>query len=163
MIITEDDQLYLAAWTASRIPHLQAMLVRRGAPFGVIRPEEPLPFRAMAAVRDRQIVAAIVYDRYHHWGNDCNDVQATFAAEPGWARRDGRAIVRGLLGPPFEQWGCIRVTCLVGATNTKCWKMLEKLGFEREGLHPFALDGTEDLLSYGLLKDRAQRWLTTDR
>lgn len=106
---------------------------------------------ALGVVRRGKLVAGVVYHSYRG-----HDIEVSCAADdPRWAAR--RAL-RRLFSYPFRQLGCARITALTGDANLRTQRFLEGLGFRREGFHPLALDGREDLVSYGMRSDDC-RWL----
>lgn len=153
-----DQPVAVAAWVAHRIPHLRDALSAGATPFGVVRPGEPLPFQAIGVARDGEPIAGMVAHNWRRHGPGRNDVELSFAvATPGrWATR---GVIRALLTYPFRTLDCGRATTVVGASNAACRRLMDSLGFQQEGLHRRGLDGIEDAITYGLLRDDAARWL----
>lgn len=126
----------IAAWAAER-------LGLKDFDFG--------PCVSIGVVHKGEIVAAAVYNEYRH-----PNIQVTFVtASPRWA---SPGAVRAILGYPFRQLGCKRITAITNSTNRPARAFLCRLGFKQEGVHPDALpDG--DAVTYGLTRADAARWL----
>ena len=117
---------------ASRIPYM------RNHSFG--------PCTALGVVRRGVLIGGAVYHNYVG-----HDVQVSIAFDsPGWALP---GTLRALFDYPFNQLGCARMTALIGRSNKKSRKITEGLGFKLEGVHRKGLDGSEDAISYGMLKE----------
>jgi RimJ/RimL family protein N-acetyltransferase len=129
-ILVGADEM-VAAMVAARIPNIS---------FG--------EYTALGVVRHGKLVGGVVYHNYVE-----HDIQVSIAV-------DGATFMpwRGLFAYPFEQLGCSRITAMIGRKNKKSRKMCELLGFRLEGVHPKGLDGTQDAMSYGLLKEHC-RWI----
>lgn len=125
---TEEETKALVKWAEDRI----------GQP---IRGER----NAVAVIRDGQIAAVTVYFNYSG-GN----VEVAFASSnPRWATR---SMIATLTGLPFER-GCRRITAISRKSNKRVHKLLEGIGFKREGLHK-DLFPDEHGVSFGMTK----RW-----
>lgn len=81
------------------------------------------------------------------------EVELMGASEPGGVTR---AWIRELGWYAFGALACNRVTARVLATNTNCIRLLERLGFVREGLLRRAEHGN-DVVVLGLLKEDYKR------
>ena len=78
------------------------------------------------------------------------DIEVVFASDGPWASRD---MITTVLNYPFQQLGVNRVTALIRKGNKPAHKLVQQLGFKREGkLRRADTDGT-DLVIYGLLPD----------
>lgn len=98
-----------------------------------------------------QIVAVALYNKFLH-----PNIEVSFAiASPSWA---SPGAVRGIIGYPFVQLRCKRITATVDSENEKARAFLLRLGFRQEGYHPDALP-TGDAVTYGLLRKDAARWI----
>lgn len=127
----------VAALVASRIPHVG----EKG--FG--------DCTALGVVRDGRIVGGVVFSMFQG-----HDIHANLAFDtPRWA---SRAVIRDLFSYPFGQLGCSRITALIGRKNKASRRLCEGLGFELEGVMRKGLDGREDLIIYGMLREKC-RWL----
>jgi RimJ/RimL family protein N-acetyltransferase len=69
-----------------------------------------------------------------------------------------RRVVREMLGYPFRQLGCHRITALTGRHNRESRRLLQKLGFKFEGVARAGYGPGRDAFLYGLLRDE-QRWV----
>lgn len=109
------------------------------------------PSTAIGVAREGKIVAVAVYNQYQP-----PNIHITFVtADRHWATKQA---VRAILGYPFRQLGCRRITAITNADNESTRMFLLRLGFRQEGYHAESFpDG--DAVSYGLLKKDAQRWI----
>lgn len=109
------------------------------------------PYICIGVVRGETLVAACLYNNYQP-----PNIEITFATTtPRWASRE---VIRQILGYPFCQLGCLRISALVHAGNEPTRSFLCRLGFRQEGFHP-SLYADDDGVSYGFLKRDAQKWL----
>lgn len=109
------------------------------------------PSVAMGVIRGNELVAGAVFNNYRH-----PNIEITFAADnPNWGtRRDVVCIFRY----SFVQMGCLRLTAVTKASNTRARTFLTKLGFDQEGYHPHMfLD--DAAVSYGMLREKC-RWVS---
>jgi hypothetical protein len=129
-ILVGADEM-VAAMVAARIPNIS---------FG--------EYTALGVVRKGKLVGGVVYHNYVE-----HDIQVSIAV-------DGAAFLpwRGLFSYPFNQLGCRRITAMIGRKNKKSRRICELLGFKLEGVHPKGLDGEQDAMSYGMLKENC-RWI----
>ena len=131
----------VAAWVASRIPHVGA------AGFG--------PSRSIAVIgANGAALAGIVY---HEYNERAATVQLSMAAEsPMWATRN---TIRALLSVPFEQFKCFKVWTATPHTNTRALKVNEHIGFKREATlaHHYG-QGTHAVICRMLAPDFARRF-----
>ncbi len=112
------------------------------------------PCVAIGVVRNGELVAGVVYSNYRH-GN----IEITMASKsPRWASRENMAA---LLGYPFNQLKCRRVTCIVKATNHPVREFLCRLGFKEEGICRQAYDDGTDAVLLGMLRSEC-RWLAEE-
>ena len=136
LIFNQDDKL--AAWAEAMYP--------KCAPLS-----RPLTAIGVASSEGKLIGVAI----YHNFRQ--NDLEITFVtADPRWATPGN---VRAILHYPFIQLGVERMTAITEKSNKKARKLMEKLGFCLEGVHPYAVDGVRPACTYGLYSDNAKRWL----
>lgn len=109
------------------------------------------PCIAIGVSHKDQIVAAAIYNEYRH-----PNIEVTFVtASPRWA---SPGAIKAIIGYPFLQLGCKRITAITDAKNQPARAFLCRLGFREEGVHPDALP-TGDAVTYGLLRKHAARWL----
>ncbi len=108
-------------------------------------------YTALGVVRRGKLLGGAVYHNFVG-----HDVQVSVAFDsPGWALP---GTLRALFDYPFSQLGCRRMTAMVGRKNKQSRKLTEGMGFKLEGVHPKGLDGRQDVMSYGLLKEDC-RWI----
>ena len=114
-----------------------------------------LPHKAVGwADRNGNLVAAMALDFEHPW-----DGRLTIYAErPGFltARQ-----LRELFGKAFGEWGLSRLTVFVGKKHRRVRRLVERLGFELEGVKRRAFDGFNDECLYGMTADRCP-WLKVE-
>jgi len=109
------------------------------------------PYTALGVVRRGTLLGGGGYHNYQKF-----DIQLSCAFDQvGWALPK---TLRALFDYPFNALHCVRVTCVVGRKNEKARKLLLDLGFKLEGVRRKALDGREDEIDYGLLKEDC-RWI----
>lgn len=118
-----------------RIPHLQELGLQPCTAFGIIR--------------NGQITGGIAFNNYRKFSVDMSAVLDCALT---------RAELRTLCDYAFNQLDCKRVTAITGKKNKKARKALEIIGFKLEGVHPRGLDGREDAMSFGLLKETC-KWI----
>lgn len=106
----------IAAWVASRIPHMH------GGDFG--------PCSAVGVLTDKEeLLAGVVF---HDWQPSYRTIQLSMAAEsPRWARR---GIIRGLLSYPFAQLDARKVWTATPHTNERALRFNKGIGFKREAV-----------------------------
>ena len=110
------------------------------------------PCTAIGIVRDDRLVGAAVFNNFV-WPN----IEISFVTTTRhWGTPQ---CVRAIIGYPFLQLGCKRITSTTHEDNRPTRAFLLRMGFRQEGLHIDALpDG--NAVSYGLLRRDAERWLT---
>lgn len=107
-------------------------------------------FQAIGFEKGGKLIAGGVYYRYT--GFDVNFAFA--AADPSWATKKS---LKTIMQHAFDELGCIRMTAVTGRKNKKARKFLERFGFVEEGKKRKGLNGKEDLMIYGLMKEEG-RW-----
>lgn len=106
------------------------------------------PSEAMGVLLDGELICGVVYNELRDF-----DLKMHIAAtSPRWA---SRRTVDSLLGYPFRQLGCVRVTAVVPRGNHRARDLLGHLGFRMEGTHRLAWDGRQTAISYGLTRKMA--------
>jgi|SRR5215472_13936322 len=109
------------------------------------------PYQCIGVVRGEDLVAAALFNNYDH-----PNIEITFVTtSPRWASR--QAVAR-ILGYPFIELGCRRITAVTGKKNRRTRDFLGRLGFAEEGYHRELFE-RDDGVSYGLLKRDAEKWL----
>lgn len=135
LVFNEDERV--ASWVQERMPNF---LGWNGH------------YRAVGYELCSRLAGGVVYTQY----SGANIVVATVLQAPLT-----RMFLRSVFHYPFVQLKCRRVTALVDASNIRSQRLVEHLGFVREGcLREGA--AAEDVFVYGLLK-RACRWLPVNQ
>ena len=124
----------LCEWLKQRVPHFY--------------PSDGV--KCVGVIRGGKLVAAVAYSGYFagndHWSPD---VEMTAAADsPRWW---SRSVGRDLLGIPFRQFGCERVTLRVRKKDKRTRRFVEGIGFKLEGIIRRALR-SDDACLYGLTR-----------
>lgn len=109
------------------------------------------PSYSIGIVDDGKLIGGVVYHNF-----TVNNIEMSIATiSPKWA---GRGIIRQLLAYPYSL-GCERITAIADSENHKSRKLLEKLGFQLEGVlrkgSPFR--NRRDAAVYGLLKEEFEQ------
>ena len=112
------------------------------------------PCRCIGVVRNNAIAAVAVFSQYRH-----PNIEISFVVDN--PRCATPQAVRAILGYPFRQLGCKRITAVTEATNQRARAFLCRLGFHQEGIHPDALPNG-DAVTYGLLRSDASRWIAEE-
>lgn len=113
-------------------------------------------FQAAAFAPGGVILAGAIFNNYKDF-----DVNVTLAADPAWRSKQAVYFLRGIAHLVFEQWGCRRMSAIVSKRNKKARHFVERVGFQLEGTVKYGYDGFTDAIYYGLLRERAGRWLRT--
>lgn len=88
-----------------------------------------------------------------------HDARLTIVAKhPMWARKE---IVSAILRYPFEQAGCTRITAIVREGNARSIRLVERVGFRKEGVCRRAYNGKTNAIIFGMLREDCERkgWL----
>jgi RimJ/RimL family protein N-acetyltransferase len=111
------------------------------------------PFIGLLVERDGQPTGAVIINDYRPKQN----IELTVAISGPWSIRDFRDIIRYC----FER--VRRITMKTRADNARAIKMLEALGFKREGVMREWFEGS-DAIVFGLLKSeqRIYRAISTN-
>lgn len=109
------------------------------------------PCTALGVVKDGVLLGGVVY---HNFTGFNIEVSLAFDS-PRWL---SRKTLRALFSYPFTQLHCARLTCLAGRKNKKSRRLIEGCGWKLEGVHPKALDGVADAMSYGMLREDC-KWI----
>lgn len=121
----------VAEFVASRIKDMKAPFVN---------------YVALGVVRNHTICGGIVY--HDNVGHDIM-ASAAFTTLRWW----NCETVKTLFAYPFITNGCSRVSIKTGRENSRARNMIERLGFKLEGVHPLAIDGKQDAVTYGMVRD----------
>lgn len=112
----------------------------------------PGGYEAIGVARGPDLVGACLYTDYRPCMGGGNVMM--YAAGHNWL---SRRVIGVLLGYPFKQLRCHRITVTVRRANRPSRRLIEKLGFVLEGKIRRGLNTREDLMLYGLLRDEC-RW-----
>lgn len=114
-------------------------------------------FEAIGVVgKGGELIGGVIYTEWREIAPGQHDIRLTAAGEPGWLTR--RAI-RILLGYPFKQLNCIRLTSVVAKPNRPARALNERLGFKEEGCIRHGRGIGKDCIIYGLLRADAEKWI----
>lgn len=127
--------------------------VRERSPDPLVREYGFGPCSAIGVSDGVKLVAGVVYHEYRG-----HSIQLSMASEsPRWCTR---RTLRALLGYPFKQLHVARITACTAKSNTALRSLVDRLSFRLEGTIRCGLDGKQDLLIYGLLREEAEQWIT---
>ena len=122
-----------------RIPHMAAI----GVSFG--------PCTAMGVIRRGVLVGGVVWHNYRK-----HDIEMSAAFDtPAWCLPQ---TMRDLWAYPFTQLGVVRVTTITGRKNKRARSANVRQGFKLEGVARRALDGRQDAIVYGMLREEC-KWI----
>lgn len=108
----------------------------------------PGGYEAIGVARGNRIIGGCLYTNYIPTPGG-GDIQVWAVGEPGWLNR---RMIRALLGYPFLQLNCHRMTALTGKGNKPSRRLLEGVGFRLEGIARRGLTARKDACIYSLLK-----------
>ena len=100
----------------------------------------------LAIMRDEELVGAVAFFSYRHPSIE----MGLFCVDPAWSLH--RRLIVEVMTYPFDQLGCERITALVSDKNTRLQRLLEIIGFEREGTVRRGAEDGSDIGLYGILK-----------
>jgi RimJ/RimL family protein N-acetyltransferase len=131
------DEL-VAEFVSQRVPHMQ------GARFTP-------PFWAIGVVRGTELVGGVVFhNARYNLSAKMIDVEMGAAFEASdWCRP---STLRRMFEFPFVTLDSSRMTTITARKNKRARMIDEGLGFKLEGVHPEAIDGKQDAVSYGMLR-----------
>lgn len=105
----------IAAWVATRIPHVNTFGAENSRAFGV--------------VCDDTLVAGVVFNEYQP---DYGTIAVSVAADtPRWA---ARGIIKGILSYPFEQLNVNKLWSAMMHTNERAIRFNKGIGFTQEAV-----------------------------
>lgn len=107
-------------------------------------------YRALAAVDGTEILGAVVYDCFY--AHDCN--LSIAIASP---RCVTRGTLRQVFNYPFKQLGLTRVSASVAADNEKSLRLMERWGFQKEGVKRNGYGHCDEIL-FGMLRSES-KWI----
>jgi len=109
------------------------------------------PYQCIGVARGAELLAVALFNNF-----DWPSIEITFATtSPRWASRQ---MIARIIGYPFIELDCRRITAVTGRRNKDARAFLLRFGFHEEGHHPELFEN-DDGVSYGLLKRDAQKWL----
>ena len=128
------DDARVAAWVAGRIAWLPPEGFGPSAAIGVVG-------------EDGRPLGGVVFSNYQRFYRSIDMSGA--AASPRWLTR---RLISQILAYPFGQLDCLRITAVTPRKAASARRLLEKLGFKREGAARlgFGMHGTA--IIYGLLQ-----------
>ena len=133
MQVVAEPVEYLADWAAQRIPNCSGF-------------ESPA---AIGICRDDKLAAVAVYSIISMWDGG-GHAEISFASDnPRWATREAVNLV---LGTPFYTLGVSRLTARIEKRLKRSRKLVEGVGFKREGAMREATRDGRTVIIYGLLR-----------
>lgn len=110
------------------------------------------PCKTIGVIRHGELVAAAVFNNWRH-----PNIEISFVTtDRRWATPEA---VKAIMVYPFVQLGCKRLTSTTDESNRAARAFLSRMGFHHEGTHPDANPNGGGLVTYGLLRKDAERWL----
>lgn len=116
----------------------------------LIRPDFADHYNAIGVALEDRLIAGVMYSRY----TGTNIEISMAASDPRWCTR---GTLYFLLGYPFLQLGCQRITAVTGEDQLDNQRFFERLGFRWEGILREALPERKNALIFGLLAGEC-RW-----
>ena len=113
-------------------------------------------YEAIGVANGKGVIGGVIYSHYHEIAEGEHDIMLTAAGEVGWLTR---RTLSAILGYPFLQLRCVRLTSLVAKSNKASRNLVERLGFKLEGCMKHGRGIGKDCLIYGLIRDDADKWL----
>lgn len=113
----------------------------------------PGGYEAIGVARGDRLVGGCLFSDFKPWPGG-GDIQI-WAAGHGWL---SRRIIKAMLGYPFGQLGCHRVTAITAKKNRRARRLLEALGFRLEGVARQGLGLRKDACIYAMQREEC-RWL----
>lgn len=113
---------------------------------------------AMGVARDNELLAVAAFDNFRRSpaGKPLSIECSIAAVSPRWMTK---GTIRAILQYPFCQLGVQRLTALVQEKNERSVKMLNGLGFVREGYVRASVEDGSGIYVTGMLREEARRWL----
>ena len=137
----EEQRDRLAAWVSERV---------EGAEAGFGK-----PFQAVSVWRRGKLAAVAIYAGFRGPVDD-PQCEITFASDdPLWCMPQ---TLRFILWYGLVNLNCRRMTALTRADNTRVHRLLEGIGFRKEGRHPDMFKGAP-AISFGMTR----RWFMKER
>ena len=98
-----------------------------------------------------QLIAGVIYSGYRP--RDSAVEMSIYSTSPRWATR---RVLRAVFGYPFTQLNLKRVEAVTRDDNHAAQRLLDRLGFTREGVLRSGYQGRDGYI-YGMLSDEC-RW-----
>ena len=114
-----------------------------------------LPAAGVAVLRDGAIVGGVVFNNYHPLRNGALMEVSAATDDPGCLTR---GILRGIFEYPFKHLEVKRLKAECSTGNTRCRKLVARLGFTFEGVMRKGHDGEQDSAVYSMLPVEC-RWI----
>lgn len=108
----------------------------------------PGGYVAIGVARGDELIGGCLYTNFTRCPGG-GDIQI-WAAGRDWV---SRKTIRAMLGYPFDQLGCHRITALAARGNRKSRALMEGLGFKLEGVARKGMGPRTDAMIYGLLRE----------
>ena len=119
-----------------------------------VEPDLLTPSVGAAVLKDGNLIGGVVFHNYHALskGSWC-EVSVAFD-RPEWTRKGLRTI----FNYPFKKLWVTRLQAQTSVGNSRCRSILERLGFQSEGIMRKAYDGDTDSCLYSMLPGEC-RWI----
>ena len=114
-------------------------------------PPIPEPNSSIGFVKDGNLVGGVTYSSYtgrEIWAAIWVDDRSV------WSRKN----LNTMFSYPFEECGVVRLCGLVSVRNTASLKMMERMGFVREGLYRKYVPNDVDAVVFAMLKEEC-KWI----
>jgi RimJ/RimL family protein N-acetyltransferase len=108
----------------------------------------PGGYEAIGVERAGRLIGGCLFTEYVPYKGG-GTITIWAAGERGWV---SRRVIQTMLGYPFNQLGCHRITALAAKDNKPSRKLLEDLGFRFEGVARLGFGPRRHACIYGLLK-----------
>ncbi len=103
-------------------------------------------YRTLGFFVDHKLIGGLIYHNIRI-GRDL--WWTIYTTNKRWCNR---RVLKRIFGLAFNFWQVERISLLVNTNNFECIKLVEKLGFKREGLLRKYRDDGSDCYFYGILK-----------
>ncbi len=139
LAIVGGEKELVGRWLLERLPEVTAL---------------PGGYEAIGVARGDLLVGGCLFTDYTPAPYGGASIQV-WCAGHDWI---SRKTIRVMLGYPFRQLNCHRITALTAKKNRACRSMMEGLGFRLEGLVRAGYGPGRDACLYGLLRNQ-QKWV----
>ena len=107
-------------------------------------------FQAVGMERRGKLCGGLVF---HNMQENRGDVWLSSAGNGAFVDRE---VINFIYWNAFENLACAHLSCRTSARNTRAIRILERLGFKKEGVQRKAWDGETDAVLMGLTPEDAQ-------